>query len=69
MFSGQCSVVLDNGKDRAEVDLNASNLGLFIPEMVWGIQFRHSVDNVLLVFASEAYDADDYLSDYSAFVS
>ena len=65
--SGSCSVILDDGKERAEVDLNASNIGLFIPEMVWGIQYRHSADNVLLVFASELYDTEDYLSDYTDF--
>ena len=36
--------------------------------MVWGVQYRYSPDAVLLVFASEEYDADDYIRDYEEFV-
>jgi hypothetical protein len=36
--------------------------------MVWGIQYKYSADAVLLVFASEYYDAADYVRDYDEFL-
>jgi len=32
--------------------------------MIWGTQWRHSRDAVLLVLASHPYDAADYIRDY-----
>lgn len=64
---GRCSVVVDDGKNREEFLLNRPYLGLLIPPMVWGTQSRYSEDSVLLVFASHAYDAQDYIRDYEEF--
>jgi UDP-2-acetamido-3-amino-2,3-dideoxy-glucuronate N-acetyltransferase len=66
---GSVSVVLDDSKARAEVVLNQSNLGLHIPPKVWGIQYKYSPDAVLLVLASDAYDASDYLRNYEEFLA
>lgn len=68
-MKGSVVVVLDDGVRKAEVILDCPNLGLHIPPRVWGIQYKYSADAVLLVLASEIYDADDYLRDYSEFIS
>lgn len=65
---GAMSVVVDDGARREEYRLNAPDLGLHVPAMVWAIQYAYTPDAVLLVFASEPYDADDYLRDYDAFL-
>jgi UDP-2-acetamido-3-amino-2,3-dideoxy-glucuronate N-acetyltransferase len=65
---GEVSVVVDDGNQRAEVLLNSPSLGLYIPPMVWGIQYRYSRDAVLMVLASEKYDAGDYIRDYDQFI-
>ena len=65
---GSVRVVADDGKLREEVLLDRSNIGLYLPPMTWGIQYRYSSDAILLVFASDYYDAADYIRDYSAFV-
>jgi UDP-2-acetamido-3-amino-2,3-dideoxy-glucuronate N-acetyltransferase len=65
--AGQVSVVVDDGSRRAEVVLDGPERGLHIPPMVWGIQYRYSRDAVLLVLASDVYDADDYIRDYDDF--
>jgi UDP-2-acetamido-3-amino-2,3-dideoxy-glucuronate N-acetyltransferase len=64
---GSCSVLLDDGRNRREIVLDRPDLGVYMPEMVWGTQFRYSPDAVLLVFASEYYDADDYIRSYAEF--
>jgi hypothetical protein len=33
------------------------------------VQYKYSRDAVLLVFASDFYDADDYIRDYATFLS
>ena len=39
----------------------------YMPAMIWGTQFRYSPDAMLLVFASEYYDPEDYIRTYAEF--
>ena len=66
--AGAVSVLTDNGFDREEVRLNEPTVGVHIPPMVWGVQFRHTPDAVLMVLASDRYDNDDYIRDYDEFI-
>jgi UDP-2-acetamido-3-amino-2,3-dideoxy-glucuronate N-acetyltransferase len=36
--------------------------------MVWGTQYKYSKDALLLVFASHAYDPNDYIRAYDEFL-
>ena len=65
--SGNCSVLVDDGKNREEYILDSIDKGIYLPAMTWGVQYKYSKDAVLLVFASHYYDADDYIRDYSTF--
>ncbi len=64
---GSCRVLLDNGERRCEVTLDRPDIGVHMPPMNWGTQYRYTKDAVLLVFASHGYDNDDYLRTYDAF--
>jgi acetyltransferase-like isoleucine patch superfamily enzyme/dTDP-4-dehydrorhamnose 3,5-epimerase-like enzyme len=66
---GSVRVLADDGRQRQEFVLDAPSLGLYLPAMVWGTQHRYSADAVLLVFASDPYDADDYIRSYDAFLA
>jgi acetyltransferase-like isoleucine patch superfamily enzyme/dTDP-4-dehydrorhamnose 3,5-epimerase-like enzyme len=66
---GSCSIVVDDGHKREEFVLDEPNIGLHIPPMVWATQYKYTPDAMLLVLASEAYDADDYIRDYDEFLS
>ena len=65
---GACSVVVDDGESREEFRLDHPALGIHLPPMVWATQYQHSRDAVLLVFASDWYDPDDYIRDYQSFL-
>lgn len=65
---GSCSVVADDGTHRQEFLLDRPDLGLHLPPLIWGIQYKYSADAVLLVFASEHYDAAEYVRDYNEFI-
>jgi dTDP-4-dehydrorhamnose 3,5-epimerase-like enzyme len=67
--NGSVSIVVDDGKTSEEFLLDSRNLGLHIPPMTWGVQYRYSPDAVLLVFASEFYDDQDYIRDYGEFLA
>ena len=65
---GNCTVLADDGINRTEVLLDSPNKGVFLPAMIWGVQYKYSADAVLLVFASHHYDAADYIRNYSEFI-
>lgn len=65
---GSCRVLLDDGDRRCEVTLDRPDMGVFMPEMIWGTQYRYSHDAVLLVFASRKYESDDYIRTYDEFL-
>jgi UDP-2-acetamido-3-amino-2,3-dideoxy-glucuronate N-acetyltransferase len=65
---GRCSVIADDGSNRQEFLLDHPGIGVHIPPMIWGIQYKFTRDAVLLVFASETYDSDDYIRNYDAFL-
>ncbi len=67
--SGGCTMVLDNGKERAEVRLDRPSRGLTIGPMVWHEMRAFTPGCVLLVLADAIYDEGDYIRDYSRFLA
>jgi UDP-2-acetamido-3-amino-2,3-dideoxy-glucuronate N-acetyltransferase len=65
---GSVSIVADDGTNREEFLLDRPDLGLHLPPMVWGIQYKYTADGVLLVFASNYYEPEDYIRDYDEFL-
>jgi UDP-2-acetamido-3-amino-2,3-dideoxy-glucuronate N-acetyltransferase len=66
---GGCAVVVDDGESRREVLLNSPDLGICLPPLTWSTQYKYSRDAVLLVLASDYYDADDYIRNYRDFLN
>ena len=46
---GSCRILLDDGVNRCEVSLDRPDIGVHMPAMIWGTQYRYSSDAVLLV--------------------
>lgn len=65
---GSVSVVVDDGNVSEEYVLDRPDLGLYVPPMVWALEYRYSPDALLLVLASHPYDAADYIRDYDEFL-
>ena len=66
--TGSCRFVLDNGKQREEVVLDKSTIGLLINDLTWREMYDFSPDCVLMVLANEHYDESDYIRDYQEFL-
>jgi acetyltransferase-like isoleucine patch superfamily enzyme/dTDP-4-dehydrorhamnose 3,5-epimerase-like enzyme len=64
---GSLTVVVDDGATSEEIVLDAPHLGLYLPPMIWAVQYKYSEDALLLVFASDPYDPADYIRDYEEF--
>ena len=65
---GSLSMVADDGVNLQEFVLDTPELALYLPPMVWGIQYKYTAGAMLLVLASEPYDAADYIRDYDEFL-
>lgn len=66
---GSVTCVVDDGRSRRTVVLDRPDVGLYMPAMTWGTQYRYTEDAVLGVFASLPYDSDDYVREYDAFLA
>jgi acetyltransferase-like isoleucine patch superfamily enzyme/dTDP-4-dehydrorhamnose 3,5-epimerase-like enzyme len=66
---GSVAVVADDGTASEEVALDGPNVGLYLPPMIWAVQYKYTPDAMLLVFASEHYDPQDYIRDYEEFLT
>jgi len=66
---GSVCVVVDDGIQSRELCLSRADQGLYIPTMVWGVQYKFSPDAILLVYASQPYDSDEYIRDYETFLA
>jgi UDP-2-acetamido-3-amino-2,3-dideoxy-glucuronate N-acetyltransferase len=68
-LSGSLSIIVDDGKNSAEIKMNPMEFGVHIKPKVWGVQYKFSEDAILLVFASEKYDPKDYIRNYEEFIN
>jgi acetyltransferase-like isoleucine patch superfamily enzyme/dTDP-4-dehydrorhamnose 3,5-epimerase-like enzyme len=66
---GSLTMVVDDGAASEEIVLHEPNMGLYLPPMIWAVQYKYSADALLLIFASDPYDPADYIRDYDEFLS
>ncbi len=66
--SGRSKVKVDNGWEQKVIELNKPRMGLYMSTMVWKDMFDFSEDSVLLVLASEHYDAEEYIRNHDDFM-
>lgn len=66
--AGTSKVLVKDGKGNEGIfALRRPHTGIYLPNMVWKDMYDFSEDSVLLVLASEHYDADEYIRDYDEF--
>jgi dTDP-4-dehydrorhamnose 3,5-epimerase-like enzyme len=61
--------VLDGLGNEAIFMLERPHTGIYLPSMVWKDMYDFSSDSVLLVLASEHYDATEYIRNYDEFAA
>ncbi len=66
--SGNCKVYLNNTEREVDVLLDEPTKVLILEPNDWHEMYDFSPDCVLLVLASELYQAEDYIRDYDQFI-
>lgn len=66
-IDGACQFVLDDGIKRETVWLNRPDVGLYIGKNMWREMCHFSYGCKLMVLASDYYNEDEYIRDYSVF--
>lgn len=66
---GSSKVRIYDGKSEEIFVLDKPHTGIYIPKMVWKDMYDFSKDSILLVIASEHYDATEYIKDFNTFLN
>lgn len=64
---GRIQLILENSNGREEIELSDPTIAVIITEPTWREMLWLQSDSVLCVAASDFYDPDDYIRDYSEF--
>jgi hypothetical protein len=65
--SGSFDVTIDDGRNKKTVQLNRPYVGLHIQPLIWRDLSNFSSGAICLVLASQPYNAEDYIRDYTEF--
>ncbi len=67
--SGAFEVVIDDGKNKRSIHLNNPKTGLHIVPGIWASEVNFSSGSVCLVLASHPYQEEDYIREYSQYIT
>lgn len=65
--AGSLRLTLDDGRTRRDVQLSRPDQALHVPALLWHELHAFAPGTVVVVLASTAYDASDYIHDYATF--
>lgn len=65
---GSFTLRLDDGENSCSLNLNNNYTGIYIKDLVWRELRDFSENCVILVFASQHYDLNDYVTNYRDFL-
>ena len=65
--SGSCEMVLDDGESETTFTLDSPDKGVYIKPGMWRVMRNFTPDCVLVVFADQLYDENDYIRNYEEF--
>lgn len=65
---GSSKVRVDNGHESTIIELDKPGKGLYLSSMLWKDMYDFSPDSILLVLASQHYDAKEYIRDYEEYI-
>lgn len=68
-LSGSLDVEIDNGHEKTVFSLNRSYYGLYVPCGLWRRITNFSTNSLALVLASTPYTEEEYIRDYTEFLT
>ena len=67
-LNGSVSIDVSDHKGTDSYQLDSPDKGLYLHGLAWRVLRDFSSDCVLMVLASESFDADDYIDDHTIFL-
>lgn len=67
-LSGSFVLHLDDGKNTQKILMNENNLGVILGKELWHSMESISSGCIMLIYASDYFDEDDYLRNYDEFL-
>ncbi|MDD5528280.1 MAG: FdtA/QdtA family cupin domain-containing protein [Patescibacteria group bacterium] len=67
-INGSCDIMVDDGVKREKIKLDKTHTGLYLGPKLWHEMRNFDNNCILLVLASDFYDAGDYIRDYQKFI-
>jgi len=67
-ISGECKILLDNGKERTTILLDRPEVGLYVESNLWREMYDFSPNCVLMVLSDSYYDPAEYIREYDSFI-
>ena len=67
-LEGACTLQVDDGESRQRFRLDSPTIAVHAPPLTWCLLMDFEPGSVVLVLASDRYDAEEYLRDYDEFV-
>jgi len=68
-ISGSFDVIVKDGSNEQLYTLTEPNVGLLVKEGIWNELLNFSPGAVCMVIASDVYNEDDYIRDYSDYLA
>ena len=66
---GTSKVKMTDGREEKIIVLDRPRMGLYLKSMIWKEMYDFSEDSIMLVLASEHYDANEYIREYSEYLA
>ena len=66
---GTSKVKMTDGREEKIIVLDRPRMGLYLNSMIWKEMYDFSEDSIMLVLASEHYDANEYIREYSEYLA
>ena len=66
---GTSKVKMTDGREEKIIVLDRPRMGLYLQSMIWKEMYDFSEDSIMLVLASEHYDANEYIREYSEYLA
>ena len=66
---GTSKVKMTDGREEKIIGLDRPRMGLYLKSMIWKEMYDFSEDSIMLVLASEHYDANEYIREYSEYLA
>ncbi|MFO7862727.1 MAG: FdtA/QdtA family cupin domain-containing protein [Salinivirgaceae bacterium] len=68
-LSGSFDVIVDDGAQKQQFQLNRSYYGLYIPQGMWRQIENFSTNALALILSSTPFDENDYIRNYNEFLT